>query len=265
MARIKDRTYVLNRSSKPNQPARNRPVSPITWGLCLHATRPTPKTDKPALQAAQRPLAQTVENAPVRLSPYDSTFASLELVTSSTTSLQASEHAILHLKRPFSGKSSYKSLSTHHEFLCITPSLCCCERFPTRSYPSPLFAIATRPMSALPFPPPGLLLLESPLSRTPCVADRTPSRTASRRVCTTLTPKVNLSDQGRLSCRSLHYAGAALVVHVVLKGVKVETQADCTMLTQALAFVPLRTTKRVIRGPQNTFPLSPLAHMKEGA
>ena len=136
MARIKDRTYVLNRSSKPNQPARNRPVSSITRGLCLHATRPTPKTDEPALQAALSPLAQTVENAPVRRSPYDSTFASLEIVTSSTTSLQASEHAILHLKRPFSGKSPYKSSSTYHEFLCITPSLCCCERFPTRSYPS---------------------------------------------------------------------------------------------------------------------------------
>ena len=64
---------------------------------------------------------------------------------------------------------------------------------------------------------------------------------------------------------SLHYAGAALVDHVVLKGVKVETQADCTIFPQALAFVPLRTTKRVIRGPQNTYPLFPLVHMKGGA
>jgi hypothetical protein len=194
--------------------------------------RPTPIAPEPACQATRSPLAETVKNAPVCRSPYDATFHPLQLATSSTTPLQAFEHTISRQKQPFSGKSSLKSFSTHNEFLYIKLSHAATCTIQVAAKTSVSQHSPRLPLS-------GLLLLESPLSRTPAVPDKPPFPTAFRRMRTTLTPKVNLSEQGRLGVSGLHYAGAALVDHVVLKGVKVETQADYTMLTQALAFGPI--------------------------
>jgi hypothetical protein len=134
-------------------------------------------------------------------------------------------HVIIHT--PYSSKEPSQRFARQHASTpahCKHVPLCCqCRTSLFPSHCSPL---------------PGLLLLESPLSRTPAFADKLSFPTAFRRMRSTLTPKVNLSEQGRLPWSGLHYAGAALVDHVVLKGVKVETQADYTMLPQALAFVP---------------------------
>jgi hypothetical protein len=266
MNQRKYRTNDLNRSSNPNKIARTRPVSPITLGLYLHATRPTPSTHEPACRAALDPLSETVENASVCRSPYDSTFHPFRFPTSSRMPVQATEHAFSPLKSPISRKYSSMTRNTHNQFLWVNPSpFALSQSFSVSlSLPSSLPYIPV-PSSSHCSPLPGLLLLESPLSRTPAFADKSSCPTASRRVRSTLTPKVNLSEQGRLGVSGLHYAGAALVDHVVLKGVKVETQADNTMLTQALAFVAPQTTERVTRGLQNTFPLLYLARMKGGA
>jgi hypothetical protein len=237
MHRTKHRTNSLNRSSQPNKLAQIYPLSPITLGLYLHATRPTPDTHKPAPQAALTPLAQKVENASVRRWPYDSTFAPLRLATSSTTPLQATEHAVSPLKSPFSRKYSPMTQNRYNQFLWINLSSAALDT----SHVSLAPRSSSRPLAPVPLlspcsPLPPLLLLESPLSRPPASGDNPLFLTASRRVRSTLTPKVNLSDQGRLPSHPLHYAGAALVDHVVLKGVQVETQADCTMFTSALAF-----------------------------
>ncbi len=229
----KYRTHDLNRSSKPIKHARTYPILSITLGLCLHASCPTPDTHKPALQAARSSLSETGKNAPVRHWPYDSTFALLRFATSSRTLLRAFQHPLLPLKHLFSGSIPLKRISTHNEFLSIN--------LPATWSATPLSRCPSAPVPSLcpRFPLPILLLLESPLSRTPFFADNPRFLTAFRRMRSTLTPKVDLSEQGRLPCAILHYAGAALVDHVVLKGVKVETQADCTPLRSALAFVPV--------------------------
>jgi hypothetical protein len=266
MNQRKYRTHDLNRSSQPNTTARTRPVLPITLGLCLHATRPTLGMHEPACRATRRPLSETGKNAPVCLLSYDSTFHPLRFPTSSRMPLQATEHAFSPLKSPISRKYLSMTRNTHNELLWVNRSPFARSQFFPVSLPLP----SSLPCIPVPSPShcsplPGLLLLESPLSRTPAFTEKSPCLTASRRVRSTLTPKVNLSEQGRLSWSGLHYAGAALVDHVVLKGVKVETQADNTMLTQALAFVAPHTTDLVIRGVQFTFPLQYLASLKEGA
>ncbi len=207
-------------------------------------SRHTPLSPEPAYQATRSPLPEMGKNALVRRSPYDSTFALLRLATSSTTRLRAFQHPISPLKPAFPENILIKSLSTYNEFLSIpaplpVPSSWCLFA------PAPLLS----PCSLLPI----LLSLESPLSRTPASRSELTFPPAFRRMRSTLTPKVDLSERGRPRGVYLHYSGAALVVHGVLKGVKVETQADCTPLRSALAFVP----RNICPGDKELLPSKP--------
>jgi hypothetical protein len=240
------RTYDRKITPTTRQHAQNQPQPPITFDLYLYATRPTVHLHEPASRATLDPLSQTVENAPVRPSPYDHTFRPSQLVTSSLSRLQATQHAFptpkqpcSHPKQPCSRQLSPTQQTTHNQSLWLFAPVLPLSFLCSLAADS-LLQHLVHPVPPLSHCPPLLvpLLLESPLVPYPCLPYKLWSQTASRRVHTTLTPKVNLIDQG--AARSPFYRimpEPPLVDHVVLKGVKVEMQADCTMPTQALAFV----------------------------